>query len=121
MGGVVRIEFKWPDKRNTPHAKGHWRTRAKGTKVDRYAAFVVAKAAKVRRDPFARIKVSYAPPNDIRRDPHNMPSRCKAIIDGIASAMGCDDRNFWIEYAPDFLPKEKGGKVIVEIETEDQE
>lgn len=117
----MRLEFGWPDKRNTPHAKGHWRTRAKGTKADRWAAFVIAKAAGVKRNPLARIKVSYAPPDDRLRDPHNMPSRCKAIIDGIASAMGCDDRRFWVEYAPGFLPKTKGGKIIVDIEEEDEE
>lgn len=116
----MRIELPWPDKRNTPHAKGtHWK-RSKGTAVDKRSAFVLAVQAKVKRNPLARIKITYAPPDDRHRDPHNMPGRCKAFIDGIALAMGCDDRGFWIEYSPGFLPKTPGGKVIVEIE-EDEE
>lgn len=116
---MIRLELPWPDKRNTPHAKGSYWTRAKGTAVDKRAAFILAIKAGVKRNPLARIQVSYAPPNDARRDAHNMPGRCKAFIDGIALAMRCDDRGFWIEYAPDFLPKTPGGKVIVEIEEDE--
>jgi hypothetical protein len=49
----------------------------------------------------------------------NMPATMKAQIDGIADAMGVDDRRFRCVWPEVFGARVKGGAVLVTVETKD--
>ncbi|TVR58958.1 MAG: hypothetical protein EA420_16440 [Candidatus Competibacteraceae bacterium] len=100
-----------------PHAKGHWRSKAKATKTYRQQAHAIAFGAGVKRDPTAILTFTYHPPNMHRRDVQNTHIMMKALIDGIADAMGCDDHKFRCRF-PDSFAKTMpaiGGAIIVTI------
>jgi crossover junction endodeoxyribonuclease RusA len=112
----IRISFPWPPQALSPHAKGSPWPRINATKTYRYQAKVLALSAKVPKSPTARLVFTFHPPRRAG-DPHNLPGRVKALIDGIADAMGCDDKAFRCAFAETFAEPVKGGAVIVEIET----
>ncbi len=58
------------------------------------------------------ITFSFYPPNN-RGDRTNYPNRCKAMIDGIAEALGVNDKRFLPNYQ--HFPAEKPGRVEIEI------
>ena len=112
------LRLPWPDKRLHPHAKGHCRPKHEATKAARFYAKVVADEARVEPDPKARLVFMFSPPKrGGTPDIQNMPHRCKAYIDGIADAMGVDDRHFRVAWPAEFLNKCDGGSVTVRIET----
>lgn len=113
---IVRLTLPWPTVALSGHANGSWRRKAKATKSARQAAFWIGKEAKLPLWPNARLAFSYHPPaRGGLPDVQNMPGRCKAFIDGMAQAMGCDDRKFRPQF-PDHLAARKGaGCVVVEI------
>ena len=112
---TITIYLPWPDKRLNPHAKGQWRPKATATKEARWLAFFLAKKAKVPREPKAILSFDFHPPDKRRRDASNMPSMCKAFIDGIADAMGCDDNGFRVQWPDCFSEVVPGGRVVVRI------
>ncbi len=74
----------------------------------------MAQSAKIECWPNAEIKIEYYSPTR-RGDPQNVPTALKAYIDGIADAMGCDDRGFKVEYPKDFAGTRKPGDVVFHI------
>lgn len=112
---VKEIRLPWPDKRLTPHAKGHWRPKAEATKSARYMAKMAAlESPRVECIPNALIFVEYWPAAR-RGDVHNMHGRMKAYIDGIADAMGCDDRDFRVNFPSVWAGTRKPGQVVFRI------
>ncbi len=59
-----------------------------------------------------RIRISFTPPNNLG-DRVNFAGRMKAYVDGIAEALGVNDKRFLPSYH--FFPAEKPGKVVVEV------
>lgn len=112
-----RLELPWPDGRLAGHANGSRWPRIRATKEYRTAAWAMAKRAKVAPAPDAALSVSYHPPTGRggKPDVQNMPGRCKPLIDGIADAMGCDDRRFRVQYPDHFAEPVKGGAVVIEV------
>jgi crossover junction endodeoxyribonuclease RusA len=113
--GPIRISFPWPPAALTAHAKGSVWPKIKATKAYRYQAMVLSRMAKVPNAPAARLVFTWHPPR-MAGDPHNLPGRVKALIDGIADAMGCDDKGFRCAFPEAFAAPVKGGAVIVEVE-----
>lgn len=74
----------------------------------------MATQAKLPCWPEASILIEYYPPTR-RGDPQNVPASLKAYIDGIADAMGCDDRCFKVDYPTVFAGTKKGGEVVFRI------
>lgn len=111
------IRLSWPHKDLQPHAKGHWAPKARATKAARDEAFWAAREAAVATDPMAILQFTFHPPSGPggRPDVTNMPHRCKAAIDGIAEAMGCDDRDFQPIWPANLSEPVKGGCVLVHI------
>jgi crossover junction endodeoxyribonuclease RusA len=99
--GVMReylIRLPWPSSALSGHAKGHWRTKHDATKAARHTAFVMARQQQIRDAmPDAELHFTYHPPS-YRGDVQNVPHMLKAYIDGIADAMGCDDKGFKVFY-----------------------
>lgn len=112
----ICITLPWPSVALSGHANGNWRKKAAATKKARTAAHWIASGAKVPCLPNAVLAFTYHPPaRGGLPDVQNMPGRCKAFIDGIAAAMGCDDRKFRPQF-PDHLGARAGaGSIVVEI------
>lgn len=113
--GIRVIELPWPDKALTPHAKGSWAPKARATKTARQLAHAVAlEKPRVKCTPDATIFIEYWP-KAFRGDVHNVPARLKAYIDGIADAMGCDDKKFRVHYPPVWAGRDPVGKVVFRV------
>ncbi|MGA0540710.1 hypothetical protein [Neotabrizicola sp. VNH66] len=112
---MTTITFPWPPAALTPHAKGGRWGKVRATKRYRNDAFLLARAARIPRCPTARLVFTFHPPRRAG-DPHNVPGRCKALIDGIADAMGCDDKHFRCAWPETFADPVRGGAVVVQVE-----
>lgn len=108
------VTLPWPAKALNGHAKGHWRKKSVATAKARGWAKIAAMAAKVERCPNATLFIEYYP-TSYRGDVHNVPASLKAYIDGIADAMGCDDRGFRVDYPSVWAGKRPGGEVVFRI------
>lgn len=109
------IELPFPPSSLSGHAKGNWRAKAAVTAKHREWARLATLAAPEISLPATgdiRIIVAFYPPNR-RSDRTNFPNRCKPLFDGIAEALGVNDRRFLPSYL--FGEPVKGGKVVVEI------
>lgn len=112
------IELPWPPSSLSGHAKGHWRTSAPIVAKHREWAKNATKAW-MRTDNLSaldggfdiRVSATFYPP-DHRSDRVNYPNRMKPYWDGIAEALGVNDRRFLPSF--NFAEPVKGaGKVVV--------
>jgi len=119
----MRITLPWPDKRLSPNARVHWRVKADAIKQARWdASCAVLEAAKgslaeTRRELAdkgrIRLRIEFYPPDARHRDDDNMVGSFKNYRDGIADALGVNDRRFAPEYI--FADPEKPGRVEVSL------
>lgn len=115
------IVLPWPDKRLSPNARQHWAQLAKVKAEARQEAHWLAKSDMPLRDRQAvaegeeriPMRVTFYPPDNRRRDDDNMVGGFKAYRDGIADALGVDDRRFRPHYF--FEDAEKPGRIVVEF------
>lgn len=118
MVETVCIVLPWPNKALAPHAKGHWRPKARATKAAREEAAWLTKEQliAVGRVPGPHdLRFKYFPPDRRRRDIANVHAMLKPHIDGIADALGVDDSTFRPHFPVEFSNVEKGGFIFVEI------
>lgn len=112
----MNIELPWPPATLSGHVKGDWRKSAPVVAKHREWARLATLAASVAApdgDGDIFVVVTFYPP-DRRSDRVNFPNRCKPYFDGIADALGVNDRRFWPSYI--FAEPVKGdGKVVVSI------
>lgn len=115
MGREYLIRLPWPDKALNQNARVHWSVRSRATKDARNQAWSVAmEAPRVKCIPRAHIFVEYYP-KTYRMDVQNCHAMMKAYIDGIADAMGCDDKRFNIDFPGVYAGKSERGEVIFRI------
>lgn len=117
---MVRIELGWPHKHLSPNARAHWAAKAKATRTARREAYYAAKAAGIGEMDAKEFRVTtfFSPPGRHSYDEDNLKARCKALYDGIADALGLDDKLFRHQPVVIGAPI-KGGRVVVEIEPAD--
>lgn len=109
----MTLTFPWPPRELSPNARVHWGARARAVKRYRSECGWIARTAKAKApEGHISLKVTFSPPNLKQRDQDNMISSIKALFDGLADALGVNDRQFrpTYEYSTD-----RTGKVIVEI------
>lgn len=126
-GGSLTIELPWPEAALSPNARGsHWpRTRA--LKLAREGAFWATRSAMGRTFGPTVTKLSHDgksdvllrqiahPPDKRERDRDGIDARLKGHRDGIADALGINDKFFrptgieWGEVV-------RGGKIIIAVE-----
>lgn len=111
---MIEVTLSWPHKNLRSNARVHWGARSRSVADARMEAFYAAKKAGVSCWPNATIFIEYYPPS-FRGDIHNVPSSLKAHIDGIADAMGCDDKAFTVDYPTVWAGKKKGGEVVYRV------
>lgn len=113
------IELPWPDSKLSPNARQHWAVTAKVKKVARHEACLLTKAqmpfkqrkAIAEGDGRIPVQITFYPPDNRRRDDDNMVGSFKALRDGIADALGVDDRRFRPHYF--FEDAQKPGRIEV--------
>ncbi|MGL6208972.1 MAG: hypothetical protein ACRC14_03980 [Paracoccaceae bacterium] len=111
------LTLPWPPASLSGHANGHWRAKHTLTKAAKLAAFWTGKEARLPCWPNAALTFTFHPPaRGGLPDVQNMPGRCKAMIDGLAQAMGCDDRKFRPRFPDHLGPRRGEGAVVVLIE-----
>lgn len=106
------IELPFPPASLSGHAKGHWRSKSNPTAKYRMAAKMATLYAQphVPADGDIIVSVTFYPP-DNRGDRVNFPIRCKPLFDGIADALGVNDKRFLPRFL--FCQPEKPGRVEV--------
>ena len=114
MTSQIEIKLPWPAKPLHSNARCHWAVKAAAVSKARREAAIVAKQAGVKCWPDADILIEYWPANR-RSDCHNAASAMKPLIDGIADAMGCNDKGFKVEFPSVFAGVKKGGEVVFRI------
>lgn len=109
------IDLPWPDKDLSQNARVHWSRRAKAVKAARTAASWLVRAGIPRRPDWKAVALSvvFHPPSRRRFDLDGLIGRMKALQDGIADAIGIDDRHFIPTYA--MGEPVKGGLVRVSL------
>lgn len=115
MGEPRIITLPWPDKALQSNSRTHWAAKSRATKTARNMAWAVAtQKPRIACMPDALIFIEYYP-KAFRGDIHNVPSSLKAYIDGIADAMGCDDKAFRVDYPSVWAGKSDPGKVVFRV------
>lgn len=119
MAGGLTIELPWPAREVWPNYRQshHWRTYAGPVKAQREEAWALAlqagaKAAELPEGHIA-LDVEFFPPDRRYRDDDGCIGAFKSARDGIADALGVDDRRFKPVYW--FQEPSKPGKIIVRI------
>lgn len=115
------IELPWPDKRLSPNARLHWRPKADAKEIARNVGKTLTWAAlgvgvREVRARFAKdgpipLTITFYPPDNRHRDDDNMVGSFKSYRDGIADALGVNDRRFRPVYV--FAEPCKPGRVEV--------
>lgn len=120
----MKIVLPWPDKRLTPNAKRrkHWRSYQPAINADRETGRVLTRSAMAQQGWFygfdkekVDVSISFFPPDHRHRDDDGMIGAFKHMRDGIADALGVNDRCFRPHYF--FEQPEKPGRVEVEFST----
>lgn len=97
---MITISLPIPHRRISPNGRGHWKTKSKHTKLARQRAKLRTLEAlgqhfHARGLPvpvFAGYSLRHYFPTAAERDDDNADGACKAYRDGIADALGVDDR-----------------------------
>ena len=113
----MKIDLPWPPKELSPNARVHWRTSAQKRAAYKESCFWLTKQASAGWEPrFCDIPltVTFVQPDMRKRDVDNMLASIKSALDGVATALGVNDRQF----RPLTVDWKRGGKpglVVVEI------
>lgn len=111
------VVLGWPSPVLNPNNKPHWAVKGKAVRQARFAARILTRIQFPKGKPpgwsGARVDIAFNPPDRRKRDLQNCISSAKALVDGIADALGIDDSKFQLTYA--FGEPVKGGSVRVEI------
>jgi crossover junction endodeoxyribonuclease RusA len=109
------VNLPWVNMKLSQNGRMHWRPKASLTAAYKRDCFVLCLAANVRKTQFKKIRlnVKFNPPDYRGRDDDNIISAFKSGRDGIALALGLDDKHFKVTYnVGDIIP---GGQVTVHI------
>jgi crossover junction endodeoxyribonuclease RusA len=96
---VIEVVLPWPPKDLSPNARVHWSKRSKAAKAYRLECGWHVRAAgpkpKFAAAGAITLDIEFIEPNKSRnRDEDNLLASIKAGIDGIADALGVNDRRF---------------------------
>lgn len=118
---MKELILPWPHKDLSPNARVHWRQKAQTTKNVRRSTMVMAVLADWNGadlpDGRLHLHVTFYPPTKRLPDDDNMLARFKPYRDGIADALGIDDKRF-ISHPLVSDEVRKGGQVVVRISEE---
>lgn len=117
--GGINIELGWPAKALSPNARVHYMEHARHKKAAHATAYWATLAAispakfPHEGERVAFVITAYPPPDGQARDDDNLIASCKAMRDGIAKALGVDDKYF--DQRLQWGEPVKHGKIVVAI------
>lgn len=116
---MTRLVLPWPPKELNPNKKSHWSIKAKFAKSYREACYLLTKQhlaqgnwQELPKEGDLHFWLDFFPPDKRHRDDDNVIRMFKAGRDGIAEALGVNDRRFRTH---PYLQTTIGGMVKVEI------
>lgn len=112
----IELVLPWPPRDLSPNARIHWRKKAPITKAYKEACWALAKQSGITVPDSPRIALwlTFYPPDRRARDDDNIIASFKAGRDGLALALGIDDKSFVM--CP-FVHTHIGGMVKVRLST----
>lgn len=95
------INLPWPPKELNPNHKTHWAKKARIAKKYRSDCYLITKQAgiNINWEGFIHLWMEFYPPDRRHRDDDNMIASFKAGRDGMADALGIDDKRIRIHPA----------------------
>lgn len=114
----MRFTLPFPPAKLSPNARIHWGARARLVEKTRWQAKMLAMSQGARKMDAERLgldaRIIITPPDKHARDFDNMVSSCKALIDGVADAVGVDDSRWDMRF--ERAEPAKPGSVVIELE-----
>ena len=113
----MQVTLPWPPKELNPNQRTHWAKKAKAAKAYRHACCVLALEAgayvnTIDWEGDIHVWIDFYAPDKRHRDDDNLIAAFKSGRDGLADALGVNDRRFRIHpYVKDGI----GGMVKVRI------
>ena len=114
---MTDLILSWPPRALSPNGRAHHFAKYRAKKVARQEGWAVAKKAKLSiaaGDVPVLVSMRFHPPTKTAPDADNAIASMKSQLDGIADALGVDDKTFRIA-EPVFGDPVKGGMVVVTI------
>ena len=111
----MNVTFPFPPSGLSPNARLHWAKKSKLTKAYRNQCHLLALEAGLRGidwDGKVHLWLDFYPPDKRQRDDDNMFHAFKAARDGLADALGIDDKRF---VSHPYNTEQIGGMVKVRI------
>jgi hypothetical protein len=106
----------WPDGSLNPNSRIHWSVKGRARKEQREEACILARQSvppasrqKLKELGALRLRLQFVRPNRRWVDIDNLIAASKGLIDGVADAVGLDDRYFKMEFEIDDPPMKPGG------------
>lgn len=93
----MTVVLPWPPKLLSPNARTHWAKKSRAAKAYRAACGTLCRQAGMVAPPSPdrlHLWLDFYPPDRRARDDDNMVASFKAGRDGIADALGIDDKRF---------------------------
>lgn len=108
------VTLPWMPKGLSPNDRMHWSKKAPITKAYKEACWALCKEVNLQAPETGRIHlwIDFYPPDKRHRDDDNLVASFKAGRDGIALALGIDDKKF---ICHPFVSDQVGGMVKVRI------
>jgi len=90
------LTLPWPPRELSPNARTHWRRAAPIKAKYRDACYILAKQSRIAIDwdGDVHVWIDFYPPDRRHRDDDNMIAAFKAGRDGVAEAVGVNDKRF---------------------------
>ena len=114
----MRLTLPWPPRALSPNARVHYMAVSRAKKVYRTACSWTARqqgAIDIGGAEVLFIGLEFVPPTRRHHDVDNCVASAKALIDGLADALGVDDRIFRLSPSPRIAEGEIGGFVRVTV------
>lgn len=115
---MIELTLPWPSKDLSQNARVHWTAKAKAAGVARAEGKLLAIAAGwqslVLPEGRLHLWIDFYPPTRRLPDDDNMVARFKPYRDGLADALGIDDKRFVSHPYVREQPR-KGGEVVVRL------
>jgi crossover junction endodeoxyribonuclease RusA len=108
------VTLPWPPKELNPNKRLHWTVKSKAAKGYRHACYILAIQAGAKAgipwDGDIHVWIDFYPPDRRHRDDDNMIAAFKSVRDGLAEALGVNDKRFRIH---PYVKSETGAMVKV--------
>lgn len=117
---AIEVTLSLPDRRLSPNARVHWRTKSAVYKRHRESARILSWEQAPSRRPSlilnARAILVFHWPDRRRRDKDNALASCKAYLDGIADAGIVDDDNRFDDFKIEFKVDKANPRLVIRVE-----